>query len=198
MKQALPSDGEVAAAIVADFLKQDVQDVAPILGLGSVNKIFVARSGDRRLVVRLCQRQDSPRALAFYEKEAWCVNAAAGLGIPGPAVLAVGSWDGRPYMLESLVPGRNGEESPTHIVPHYDFIALLREHGPAGSEMLAFRQGYGMAEAEYARLLPELRSLLLLKEFDLTRWAIERCPERIPEIAERARTALQNKLAGQG
>jgi aminoglycoside phosphotransferase (APT) family kinase protein len=304
------SDAEVAAEIAGDFLEQDVQAVTPILGLGSVNQIFVAKTSDSSLVVRLCQPEDSERALAFYEKEAWCLSTAAGLGIPGPAALAVGRWDGRPYMLQPLVPGTNGEErsssrlaawralgcyaklihsigldgfgesladfraghaqaewekfviynldsltgddeliqlgvyrpdqagqirawffalrgtplvfglnhgdlaprntivdengqvslldwgsAEAHLVPHYDFIGLLREHDPAGSEMQAFRQGYGMNEAAFARLLPELRSLLLLKEFDLTRWAIDRCPERLPEIAERARAALQKKFA---
>jgi aminoglycoside phosphotransferase (APT) family kinase protein len=306
------SDVEVAAQIVAGVHRQDVHTVTPILGQGSVNLIFVATTRADSVVVRLCQREDAQRALQFYEKEAWCIGEAASLGIPGPVVLAVGSWNERPYMLQSLVPGMNGELSPSyrlavwralgsyarrihsvrldgfgetlagfragqaqaewekfvnynldslttedmliqlgvygleqagqirawfstlraapfifglnhndlaprntvvdaygqvslldwdsaeaHIVPHYDFIALLREHDPAGSEMQAFRQGYGLTEAEFHRLLPELRSLLLLKEFDLTRWAIERQPERIPEIAERARAALLKKLASQ-
>jgi serine/threonine protein kinase len=81
-----------------------------------------------------------------------------------------------------------------HLVPHYDFIHLLREYPPAASETQLFLQGYGLTETEYARLLPELRSLLVLKEFDLTRWALARCPERITEIAARARTALHNRL----
>jgi aminoglycoside phosphotransferase (APT) family kinase protein len=306
----MDADISLATQIVAETLERDVREIAPILGLGSVNKIFVAKTSAESIVVRLCQLEDAQRALAFYEKEAWCIGAAAGLGIPGPAVLAVGSWDGRPYILESLVPGINGEAWPAdqlaiwralggyaklihsvrldgfgetlagfraghaqaewekfvtynldsltrddalmqlgvyqpeqagqirglfsalrdapfvfglnhndlaprntvvdengqvslldwgsaeaHIVPHYDFIALLREQDPTGSEMQAFRQGYGLAEAEFARLLPELRRLLLLKEFDLTRWAIARRPDQIREIAERARAALQKKIA---
>jgi hypothetical protein len=58
----------------------------------------------------------------------------------------------------------------------------------------AFLHGYGMSDVTFARLLPELRSLMLLKSFDLTRWAIDRRPERVREIAARAREALRIAL----
>ena len=54
----------------------------------------------------------------------------------------------------------------------------------------------GWTKAEFAALLPEVRSLALLKAFDLTRWAIDRCPTRIDEIAEQARQVVASAWTG--
>ncbi|MBC7804871.1 MAG: phosphotransferase [Akkermansiaceae bacterium] len=78
-----------------------------------------------------------------------------------------------------------------HIVPHYDFLHIVPWDDLQNENFRAFLEGYEMSEAMFARILPELRSLLLLKSFDLTRWAIDRCPERTTSIAARAREALR-------
>ncbi len=77
-----------------------------------------------------------------------------------------------------------------HIVPHYDLNALLRWYQPDNANLRSFIDGYGIAGDEWARLLPELNALALLKAFDLTRWAIGRCPARIAELAECAARCL--------
>lgn len=82
-----------------------------------------------------------------------------------------------------------------HIVPHYDLCAFLDWYAPDEEKMHAFLRGYGIDAAEWERLQPELRAFSLLKSFDLTRWAIDRCPARIDEIAERARRAAGQYLA---
>jgi len=48
----------------------------------------------------------------------------------------------------------------------------------------------GSAYLACAGALPEVQSLALLKAFDLTRWAIDRCPSRIEETAELARQVV--------
>jgi aminoglycoside phosphotransferase (APT) family kinase protein len=82
----------------------------------------------------------------------------------------------------------------THIVPHYDLRYLAHQSNPVEPDMWAFLEGYGMDAADYGRLLPELRVFKLLKAFDLTRWAIARCPEVIPEKVTWARATLQEIL----
>jgi aminoglycoside phosphotransferase (APT) family kinase protein len=72
-----------------------------------------------------------------------------------------------------------------HLVPHYDLLNVPNEHREA------FLDGYGWPTAERAALLAEVENLALLKSFDLVRWAIDRCPERIAELAAMARTNAQ-------
>jgi hypothetical protein len=77
-----------------------------------------------------------------------------------------------------------------HLVPHYDLLEILCRMHPEDARFQAFLEGYGLDEGEFAALLPEVQSLALLKAFDLTRWAIDRCPSRIEEIAEQARQVV--------
>lgn len=306
---SLATDIELAATIASAFLRQNVQAVVPVIGKGSVNQIFIARTTKTEVVIRMSRPEDEARALQFYEKEAWCLKHASVLGIPGPTVLALGCWGTRPYMVQTFVVGVNGEDSSldkshiwhalgryakiihsipvegfgemlidfqqgnakagwrrfidynlnsltdndellrlrvytpaqidairqafydlrtrpfrfgvnhcdlairntvidesgkislldwgsaeAHIVPHYDLIEILRWHRPNDSSLRAFLTGYGMDKTEFMQLLPELQSLMLLKAFDLTRWAIDRCPAQIHTMAERARQTVQLKF----
>jgi aminoglycoside phosphotransferase (APT) family kinase protein len=77
-----------------------------------------------------------------------------------------------------------------HIVPHYDLNALLAWYELDHANLRAFLDGYEITGAEWAATLPELAAFALLKSFDLTRWAIDRCPTRTLEIAERAARCL--------
>ncbi len=305
MTNAADSELEVAAQVASAYLRRPVQSVTPIIGKGSVNLIFTVHAGDAAVVVRMSKPEDAARGLLFYEKEAWCLAQAAALGIPGPQVLQIGRWGERPYMLQTLVTGVNGEDSgldeveiwhtlgryarrihgialdgfgesladfhrgnaqaawrgyvdynlrsltpddallrlnvyqpeqvdairqvfrtlreatvriglnhydlavrntmvdargqvslldwgsaEAHLVPHYDLLEILRHLHPGDARFHAFLDGYGLDEKEFAALLPEVRSLALLKAFDLTRWAIDRCPPRIGEIAEQARQVV--------
>lgn len=302
MTNPTASDQDLAAQVATAYLRRPLQAVAPITGKGSVNLIFTAHARDAAVLVRMSKPEDGARALLFYEKEAWCLAQAAAAGIPGPQVLEIGRWDGRPYMLQTLVEGVNGEDSGSdeahiwhvlgqyarrihtipidgfgesladfhrgnaqaewhayvdynlrsltpddallrlhvyrpeqveeirhvfqtlratpvriglnhydlalrntlvdatgqvtlldwgsaeaHVVPHYDLLEILRHLSPGDARFAAFLAGYGLDDAEFAALLPQVRSLALLKAFDLTRWAIDRCPPRIEEIAEQAR-----------
>ena len=77
-----------------------------------------------------------------------------------------------------------------HVVPHYDLNALLHYYQPDHPHLHAFLEGYGITGEEWTRLWPEVQALVLLKAFDLTRWAIDRCPARIGELAQRAHQCL--------
>ncbi len=82
-----------------------------------------------------------------------------------------------------------------HLVPHYDLLQILRRLHPDGAHFRAFLGGYGLDAGEFAALLPQVRSLALLKAFDLTRWALDRCPARVDEIAAAAREVVAQQIA---
>lgn len=304
------ADLALATDIAAAFLGQAVYQITPIRDKGLVNQIFTVQTAETAVVVRMSKPEDEDRGLLFYEKEAWCLEQAAALGIPGPKVLAIGRMGTRPYMLQTLVTGVNGEDSPVdakhiwymlgqyarlihtitldgfgetladfhagnaqdhwqtwldynldslaptdpllrlavystdqvaeirhifqalrattfriglnhndltarntivdetgqvnlldwgsaeaHLVPHYDLLEILRWQHPNDERFRAFLLGYQLDQAELATLLREIRSLALLKAFDLTRWAIDRCPARIDEIAAQARKLVRQQVA---
>lgn len=85
------------------------------------------------------------------------------------------------------------------IVPHHDLLQLLRQQltkgEPDDDATGAFLGGYGMTRGEYEALLPEVESVLLLRAFDLVRYAIDRRPDLVRFYAARARLVLARKLA---
>ena len=285
-----------AEAIATTFFGQPADSIEALLGLGSVNEIFVAQCEGKKIIVRLPKPEDRERAGAFYEKESWCLEQAASLGVPGPLVLQLGICDSWPFQIQSFAEGVNGEQSnldpivfwqtlgdyarrfhkipltgfgenlaefftlkgrtrwhefidynlnsltpedpllalgvyessqrdeihahftavrqhpfrlglchgdlaprntivapdgtlvlldwgcaEAHLVPHYELLHIPGEH------RAAFLDGYGWPSAERAALLAEIEALALLKSFDLVRWALDRCPARVTELAEKAR-----------
>lgn len=72
-----------------------------------------------------------------------------------------------------------------HLVPHYDLYYLPAEFRED------FLDGYGWPQEHRAALYTEVDNLALLKAFDLVRWAIDRCPDRLMELADAARRQAQ-------
>jgi aminoglycoside phosphotransferase (APT) family kinase protein len=77
-----------------------------------------------------------------------------------------------------------------NIVPHYELNALCYSYPPDHPRLRAFLEGYGMSDEEWGRFQPEMNAFMLLKAFDLTRWAIDRSPANMDEYAERARSCV--------
>ncbi|MBB6050705.1 phosphotransferase [Armatimonas rosea] len=73
-----------------------------------------------------------------------------------------------------------------HVVPHYDLLNVPDEF------LGTFLDGYGWPIETRAALLAQVQDLALLKAFDLVRWAIDRCPRRIEELAMKARARAQS------
>ena len=77
-----------------------------------------------------------------------------------------------------------------HLIPFYDLEGLLRNHllenAPTFAELTAFAEGYGWSPDEFAAIRTLAEAYLLLKSFDLVRWALARCPERLDEVTKRA------------
>ena len=102
-------DISLVAAIAHVFLGGPAEGVTPVTGKGTVNKVFVAESSGRKVVVRM---SDRPSAADEYAKEAWCIERAAALGVPVPAVLGVGRRGANAYIVESFVEGDEGRAGP--------------------------------------------------------------------------------------
>jgi Ser/Thr protein kinase RdoA (MazF antagonist) len=103
------NDNAVASDIAVRFLRERVRSVSPI-GQGSNNKNFLVETANGRAVVKLSHEHRRHRALQDYQKEKWCIEQSAALGVPGPTVLSVGEIDGNAYMIETFVEGINGKK----------------------------------------------------------------------------------------
>ena len=82
-----------------------------------------------------------------------------------------------------------------HLAPHYDLLCLMQQENYREAHLHSFVAGYGLSADAFARVRVELDSLMLLKAFDLVRWAMDRKPERIAEKVEAARRIVQSSLS---
>jgi aminoglycoside phosphotransferase (APT) family kinase protein len=99
---------QLANEIAAAFLHEKIHSVHPIIGKGSVNKIFIVGAARSKVVIRM---NHDGMAFKDYEKECWCMEKAIAKGIPSPLVLAMGQKDDVAYMIQSYVDGEHGENS---------------------------------------------------------------------------------------
>jgi aminoglycoside phosphotransferase len=306
----LNKDIESASEIASAFLNEPVVKVTPLIGKGSVNKVFVVEAENNKVVVRMSERSE---ALDEYEKEAWCITNAAARGVPVPTVLDVGRYKNNAYIVQSHVTGDEGRvsqvpkqhiwrelgkyskkihsievvgfglklseivrgdarkfwlryleyniESLTEddqliklnvltksqskivkaafaelkgrefnfglnhgdislkntivddhgvvnlldwgsaeasVVPHHDLIQILKmqmlENDPNNEDIQAFLDGYGIAQSEFIRMMPELARLLLLRAFDKLRWAIDWNVKELDAFVSHARDAVKRCL----
>ena len=82
--------------------------VVPILGKGSVNKVFIVETANAKVVVRI---NDNNAALDEYTKEAWCIDKAAAKGVPVADVLVVGTFDEHAFMIQTYIAGDEARDS---------------------------------------------------------------------------------------
>jgi aminoglycoside phosphotransferase (APT) family kinase protein len=302
----LHEDSELAVRISSRLFGEPAPRVTPIVGRGSVNRVFVVEASGRGAVLRMSDRDEAPDE---YAKEAWCMARAAERGVPVPSVLGAGREEGLAYVVHSYIHGDEGRQSAVPkprlwrelgryariihtipvpgfglklseitrgdarrswlrhvdynieslndddpllrlgvmtppqsravrrvfiklrerrftfglnhgdislknvvvgaggrvslldwgcaeaaVVPHHELIELLKmqmlEGDPDGEQLGAFLEGYGISPAEFARMTPELESLLTLRAFDKLRWALDRNVEELEGYVSHAREAL--------
>ena len=109
------SEENIAAQVTTNFLKEAVRKISPIVGKGSVNRIFVVETENHKVVVRISEWE---KAFQEYEKEAWCSQQASKLDIPGPQVFTTGKFENTSYAIHSFVTGDYGLDrhlDKTHI-----------------------------------------------------------------------------------
>ena len=105
----LSKDIQLASRITSSLLNEPLVEVTPLIGKGSVNKVFVVKAVNHKVVARISDRSE---ALDEYTKEAWCIEHAAARGVPVAVVLSVGRCEGSAYIIQSYIAGDEGRESP--------------------------------------------------------------------------------------
>lgn len=78
-----------------------------------------------------------------------------------------------------------------HVVPHYEINEILRGPKPEPEALAAFLGGYGISQAAYDAMMPDLLALAALREVDTLRWAIDRQKhDVIADLSVRAKAAV--------
>jgi aminoglycoside phosphotransferase (APT) family kinase protein len=83
-------------------------------------------------------------------------------------------------------------------VPFLDYLRIWADEAREGftrSELAAFAEGYGVAPEP---LLDTMADIHVLSRIDLVRWALDRRPDRVTEIAARSQLAVRGWLASRG
>lgn len=80
------------------------------------------------------------------------------------------------------------------IVPHYDLIEILRDSKPDDVALGVFLGGYGMSEAAFEAMKPDLHTLDLLRAVDTLRWAMDRMPDVVPEHIKTVRRVISSAI----
>ncbi|MCB0571013.1 MAG: aminoglycoside phosphotransferase family protein [Phaeodactylibacter sp.] len=91
--------------IIKHELNESIISIRAINGLGSVNKVFDIRTENDEYIIRL--NEDRGKELE-YQKEKWCIENAAKLGIPSPKVLKTGLHGSISFMIQNKISGANG------------------------------------------------------------------------------------------
>lgn len=98
-----------ARELATVHLGRPADSVEPVLHRGIVNHVYTARTGRTAIILRMTA---NVRGYQEYLKERLCIEQAAAKGVAVPTVLAVGQWQTIAYMVQSLVPGENGQDAP--------------------------------------------------------------------------------------
>lgn len=77
------------------------------------------------------------------------------------------------------------------VVPHYDFVEILRDSKPDQEALSAFFDGYGMTEAAFQEMRDDLHVMNLLRSLDTLRWAVDKMPEVVPEHVKTVQVAIR-------
>jgi aminoglycoside phosphotransferase (APT) family kinase protein len=105
----LSKDIQLASRVTSSLLNESLVEVTPLVGKGSVNKVFIVEAVNHKVVVRMSHRGE---ALDEYTKEAWCIEHAAARGVPVPSVISVGRCEGNAYIIQTYIVGDEGRDSP--------------------------------------------------------------------------------------
>jgi aminoglycoside phosphotransferase (APT) family kinase protein len=108
-------DVQIASSITASLLDESLIEVTPLIGKGSVNKVFIVKTVNKKVVLRMSARTD---AVDEYAKEVWCIEQAAARGVLVPSVISVGCYAGNAYIVQPYIAGDEGRDSyvSKHII----------------------------------------------------------------------------------
>lgn len=92
-------------ALLQSKIAEPIQSVNPLEG-GEVNQVFLISTASQKVVARIHDADELPR----FEKEKWCLEQAARVGIKGPKVLGIGSIDNHSYIIISYIEGNRADQ----------------------------------------------------------------------------------------
>lgn len=126
---------EIVTSIIESATGRPPLDMRPIQGQGASNQVWDVATGQGPLILRLSPYRDT---LSCYQKEAWCLDAAADAGIPSPAVAGFGLMEETAWMLQTKIEGQPGN------LWDGDPVALWREMGRLAAILNTIPvEGYG-------------------------------------------------------
>lgn len=176
----LGKDIQLASRVTSSLLNEPLVEVIPLVGKGSVNKVFIVEAGNHKVVIRMSDRGE---ALDEYTKEAWCIEHAAAHGVLVPSVISVGRCEGNAYIIQSYIAGDEGRDSPAPK------LGIWRELGKYAKLIHSIGvSGFGLRLSEITRG-DARKSWLQYLEYN-----IESLTENDPLIKLKVLTQLQSKL----
>ncbi|MFK7949064.1 MAG: aminoglycoside phosphotransferase family protein [Saprospiraceae bacterium] len=92
--------------IIQTELNDSVEAIQKIVGFGIVNQVFQVKGKKRDYVIRL--NEEAAKKIE-YQKENWCIQKVANLGIPSPEMLGIGLWNDISFMIQNKIEGQNGQ-----------------------------------------------------------------------------------------
>ena len=175
----LGKDIQLASRVTSSLLNEPLVEVTPLVGKGSVNKVFIVETVNHKVVIRMSDRGE---ALDEYTKEAWCIEHAAARGVPVPSVISVGRCEGNAYIIQSYIAGAEGRDSPAPLGIWRDlgkYAKLIHSIGVPGFGLRLSEITRGDARKSWLRYLE---------------YNIESLTENDPLIKLKVLTQLQSKL----
>jgi aminoglycoside phosphotransferase (APT) family kinase protein len=151
----LSKDILTASGIVSGLLDEPLVGTMPLIGKGSVNKVFVVETVNHKVVVRMSDRGE---ASDEYAKEAWCIERAAASGVPVPSVISVGRCEENAYIVQTYVAGDEGRDSPAPFKPGIwrelgKYARLIHSIGVSGLGLKLSEITHGDARKSWLRYL---------------------------------------------
>lgn len=93
--------------IISKKIKQKIININPLVGEGDVNKIYVIKLENKKVLLRI---NSKPDGLREFKKEEWCIKKANEIGVLGPNILSLGKYKGYSYMIYDFIEGKSGKE----------------------------------------------------------------------------------------
>ncbi len=103
---------EIIGKITQKTFQQDPKQVEQILEKGIVNLVFKINLNTDVYILRM---QKGERLLKTYQKEKWCMEQVAEIGIPSPQCVALGIESGYSFSFQTYIEGICGKELPNEV-----------------------------------------------------------------------------------
>lgn len=91
--------------LILDLIPEEVLGTEPILGFGHSTDVHVVRTMTGNYIVRF---QRDTEVAWKYEKEVWCLEQAAAVGVPVARPVAMGKVGDWAYLIQTKIEGVNG------------------------------------------------------------------------------------------